>query len=192
MPNNLCLQSSRPPDSTAAPQEETAKTKKSSSKSLPEDAPSLLAQDLELRRLLAESHLLNPSLRGGGSPFAGGPVAPKTFAEGRTRQKAVDLRVQALGSKESILKQEKMPMSMRKGMTAAADAREAKRRKEAKENGIILERDTSSKKKRQRTGGRGLDGPGMGKFKGAELKLNKSDVIKLQNSRDVFGRRSRR
>lgn len=103
------------------------------------------------------------------------------------------MRIQALGSKTSILKQEKMPMSMRKGMTAAAGARESKRRREAKENGVILERTTTLKKStRPKNKDRGVDGPGLGKFKGAELKLNKNDIKKMEGGRDVFGRKSRR
>lgn len=138
--------SSRPPEQESPlSKAEDAKSGKSS-KSLPEDAPSLLKQDLELRRLLAESHLLNPTYRGASSPFSSGPAAPKSFDEGRTRHKAIDLRIQALGSKGSILKQEKMPMNIRKGKEAAAAGREFKRRKEARENGIILERATTGKK----------------------------------------------
>ncbi|CEI39419.1 unnamed protein product [Fusarium venenatum] len=131
--------SSRPPDQTFTKSEPTPAATPSSLNDLPEDAPSLLAQDLELRRLIAESHLLAPTISASGVT-----VAPKAFAAGRTRQKATDMRVQALGSKVSIHKQEKMPMNMRKGIVAAADAREAKRRREAKENGIILERETDA------------------------------------------------
>ncbi|GAO18407.1 hypothetical protein UVI_02046750 [Ustilaginoidea virens] len=161
-----------------------------------EDAPSLLAQDLELRRLLAESHLLAPhaaakSLSGVSST----PAPPRSFAAGRTRQKATDLRVQALGSTVSVLKQDKMPMRIRKGKAAAADAREAKRRREARENGIVLEREAGKRARRQRSGsGRGgaVDRPGVGRMKGAELRISESDVRGIQGARDVFGRKGRR
>ncbi|EEU46557.1 uncharacterized protein NECHADRAFT_79278 [Fusarium vanettenii 77-13-4] len=136
---------------------EPSTTPATSSSALPEDAPSLLAQDLELRRLLAESHLLAPAING-----AGHAVAAKAFDTGRTRNKATDLRIQALGSKISIHKQEKMPMNMRKGIVAAAGAREAKRRREAKENGVILERETSKKGRRERKRDLGVDRPGVG------------------------------
>ncbi|RSL65600.1 hypothetical protein CEP54_004106 [Fusarium duplospermum] len=150
--------SSRPPDQTSRKNEPTTTPAASSSSTLPEDAPSLLAQDLELRRLLAESHLLAPVING-----AGHAVAAKAFDAGRTRNKATDLRIQALGSKISIHKQEKMPMNMRKGIVAAADAREAKRRREAKENGVILERETGKKKgRRERKRDFGVDRPGVG------------------------------
>ncbi|KAF4448658.1 hypothetical protein F53441_7967 [Fusarium austroafricanum] len=180
--------SSRPPDQASRKSETTQSAISSSSTTLPEDAPSLLAQDLELRRLLAESHLLAPALSASGTT-----VAPKAFAAGRTRQKATDLRVQALGSKVSIHKQEKMPMNMRKGIVAAADARDVKRRREAKENGVILERETG-KKKGRRDRGRdfGVDRPGVGRLKGAELRLSDRDIKSIEGGRDAFGRRSRR
>ncbi|KAJ4309679.1 pre-rRNA processing and 40S ribosomal subunit assembly [Fusarium piperis] len=167
---------------------ESSKTPATTSSTLPEDAPSLLAQDLELRRLLAESHLLAPAING-----AGHAVAPKAFDAGRTRNKATDLRIQALGSKMSIHKQEKMPMNMRKGIIAAADAREAKRRREAKENGVILERETGKKKgRRDRKRDFGVDRPGVGRLKGAELRLSDRDIRGIEGSRDAFGRRGRR
>ncbi|KAF7535133.1 hypothetical protein G7Z17_g13256 [Cylindrodendrum hubeiense] len=177
--------SSRPPDQTSQTAQQTTTTTSSSTVTLPEDAPTLLAQDLELRRLLAESHLLAPALTG-----AGTPVAPKAFAAGRTRQKATDLRVQALGSKVSIHKQEKMPMNMRKGIVAAAGARETKRRREAKENGVILERETGKKmsKRRDRGGDMAVDRPGVGRLRGAELRISESDVrgIEVLSNCDAF------
>ncbi|KAM0246636.1 hypothetical protein ACHAP5_004571 [Fusarium lateritium] len=181
--------SSRPPDHTARKSEPESSTTQSSSTEVPEDAPSLLAQDLELRRLLAESHLLAPRLSASGTT-----IAPKAFAEGRTRQKTTDMRVQALGSNVSIHKQEKMPMNMRKGIVAAADARETKRRREAKENGIILERETGKKKKgrRDRGGDVAVDRPGVGRLRGAELRLSDNDIRGIEGGRDAFGRRGRR
>ncbi|KAM0436833.1 hypothetical protein ACHAPT_002546 [Fusarium lateritium] len=179
--------SSRPPDQTSRTAEPSTTPASSSSTTLPEDAPSLLAQDLELRRLLAESHLLAPAING-----AGNAVAPKAFAAGRTRNKATDLRIQALGSKISIHKQEKMPMNMRKGIVAAAGAREAKRRREAKENGVILERETGKKGRRERKRDLGVDHPGVGRLKGAELRLSDRDIRSIEGGRDAFGRRGRR
>ncbi|KAL5092590.1 hypothetical protein Trisim1_001142 [Trichoderma cf. simile WF8] len=188
--------SSRPPDQTSSPKP-TAQpsSSKSSSAALPEDAPSLLAQDLELRRLIAESHLLQTnkplSLAAALSTTSSPNAQPKAFSSGRVRQKALDMRIQALGSKTSILKQEKMPMHMRKGINAAAVEREAKRRREAKETGVILERETGKKKKRDRRGGGGGGGfgPAVGRLKGAELRISERDVKKIEGARDTFGRR---
>ncbi|KAG5993749.1 hypothetical protein E4U43_003410 [Claviceps pusilla] len=192
--------SSRPPDHTIANPSASQSESSSSStpaSTFPEDAPSLLKQDLELRRLLAESHLLAPhaaSTKSLSNVNVQQAVEPKSFAEGRTRRKTTDLRVQALGAKLSIHKQDKMPMQMRKGMVAAAQAREVKRRREARENGIILERDTTGKNKRRRDrtrdgGGGGVDRPGVGRLRGAELRISERDVRGIEGARDAFGRR---
>ncbi|KAL6791894.1 hypothetical protein J3E68DRAFT_409620 [Trichoderma sp. SZMC 28012] len=188
--------SSRPPDQTSSPKPTAQPSSSKSSAALPEDAPSLLAQDLELRRLIAESHLLQTnkplSLAAALSTTSSPNAQPKAFSSGRVRQKALDMRIQALGSKTSILKQEKMPMHMRKGINAAAVEREAKRRREAKETGVILERETGKKKKRDRRGGGGGGngfGPAVGRMKGAELRISERDVKKIEGTRDTFGRR---
>ncbi|KAL7950517.1 hypothetical protein V8C42DRAFT_306754 [Trichoderma barbatum] len=189
--------SSRPPDQTSSPKPTPQPTSSKSSSALPEDAPSLLAQDLELRRLLAESHLLQTnkplSLSAALSTTSSSPAQPKAFSAGRVRQKALDMRIQALGSKTSIHKQEKMPMHMRKGINAAAVERETKRRREAKESGVILERETGKKKRRDRKsgggGGGGGFGPSVGRLKGAELRISERDVKKIEGTRDTFGRR---
>ncbi|KAJ0118465.1 hypothetical protein J7T55_009248 [Diaporthe amygdali] len=149
-----------------------------------EDSRSLLASDLELQRLISESHILSAT-----NPFntaaSGASHASKAFSEGRTRALTTDLRLQKLGSKDSIFKQQKMPMAMRKGILGARASREDKRRREAKENGIILERpeeggSSGSSKKARRHKGKGsdlpVDMPGMGRMKGGELRLNKRDV----------------
>jgi hypothetical protein len=183
--------SSRPPDQSALTKDTKPTTPSATSPAVPEDAPSLLAQDLELRRLLSESHLL--SALNGSFGSAAAAAEPRAFAAGRTRRKATDMRIQALGSSTSILKQDKMPMNIRKGITALADAKEAKRRREAKENGIILEREAPKKAKRERRrDGGGVDRPGVGKLTGASLRLSERDIKSIEGTRDTFGRKGRR
>lgn len=128
-----------------------------------------LKKDLALQRLLTESHLLesatNPTL------------------SGNNRHRATDLRLRTLGAKTSILKQEKMPMSHRKGMIAKQMQREEKRRREAKENGIILEKTNVSKKNSDVKRDRGVGAPGVGKFSGGTLKLSKKDISDIEEPR---------
>ncbi|KAF5873770.1 uncharacterized protein Bfra_005235 [Botrytis fragariae] len=93
-----------------------------------------LKNDLALQRLLDESHLLTSS----SSSSAANSHAVHTL-QGKNRLKALDMRVQALGGKTSIHTQESMPMNMRKGIIRKAEEKEEKRRREAKENGIVLE-----------------------------------------------------
>jgi hypothetical protein len=97
-----------------------------------------LKNDLELQRLLSESHLLtSTSSQSGTLPSL----------HGSNRIKALDLRIQALGAKTSIHTQEKMPMKMRKGIVRAAEEKAERRRREAKENGVVLERERRGKRR---------------------------------------------
>jgi hypothetical protein len=136
-----------------------------------------LKRDLELQRFLKESHLLDSS-------------TGRTL-NGKNRHKAVDLRMQALGSTASILKQEKMPLSHRKGITAKQTEREETRRKEARENGIILEKPKPKMNTKKGSGGgkrdRGVGAPGVGKFKGGMLKLSKKDIFDIEGPKSRFG-----
>ena len=118
-----------------------------------------LKKDLELQRLISESHLLHPDAK----------------PSNQHRQKLLDMRLQTLGSKTSLLKQDKMPMSHRKGISARATDKEARRRQEAKENGIILERAAKSKKPEEKRA-RGVGAPTIGKFKAGTLRLSKQDL----------------
>lgn len=82
-----------------------------------------------------------------------------------------------------------MPMSHRKGIIAKQIQREEARRKEAKENGIILEKanngpnNGSGTKKRDR----GVGAPGVGTFSGGTLKLSKKDIFDIEGPRKSFG-----
>jgi len=138
-----------------------------------------LKNDLALQRLLKESHLLDPTSR----------LDPS----GANRHKAIDLRLQSLGSKGSILAQEKMPLAHRKGITAKAAAKEQTRRREAKVNGIILERVVKMKKGGDQRRERGVGGPGIGKFRGGTLKLSKRDINEIQGPKQrTFGKKGKR
>jgi hypothetical protein len=107
----------------------------------------------------------------------------------------MDMRLRALGGRESVLEQRKMPMSIRRGITGAAAEREAKRRREAKENGVVLERETapssssssSGPKARRKGGGGAVDMPSIGKMRGAELRLSKRDIRSMEGG-DSGGR----
>ncbi|KAK3942954.1 protein FAF1 [Diplogelasinospora grovesii] len=155
-----------------------------------EDSAAFLANDLALQRLISESHIL--SAAGGNSSHylsttaAENGLNKRAFAEGRTRKKTTDLRVLALGAKESMLEQRKMPMSMRKSIQQSRTEKEAKRRREAKENGIILERPQFKATKRRGGGSAGMrdkvDMPAVGKMRGAELRISARDVRAIESS----------
>ncbi|CAD6502359.1 BgTH12-04952 [Blumeria graminis f. sp. triticale] len=129
-----------------------------------------LKNDLALQRLLTESHLLESS--------------QDLTLSGRNRHKATDMRLQSLGSKFSILKQEKMPMAHRRGIEAKQNEREAKRRRNARENGIILEKAaTASKKGPDLKRDRGIGAPGVGRFARGTLNLSRKDIAEIQGPR---------
>lgn len=88
-----------------------------------------------------------------------------------------------------------MPMGMRKGINQAVASREEKRRREARENGIILERVG----KKGKTGGGGggvkkrrrerpVDMPGVGKMRGSELRISARDVRSIEGAKPGGGR----
>ncbi|KAI0545672.1 hypothetical protein F4679DRAFT_588276 [Xylaria curta] len=170
--------SSRPPVSTDT--SATSKIKKAKANTAEEDAPSLLKNDLALQRLLSESHLFSSAAAKGGRDR---DPADATEHVGRNRHLATDLRLSALGSKKSIYDQEKMPMSFRKGIQAAAEGREAKRRREAKENGIVLERPGALGKKaagKRKGPSRAIDAPAVGRMNGGMLRLGKRDIADIE------------
>ncbi|KAK0623396.1 hypothetical protein B0T14DRAFT_516127 [Immersiella caudata] len=190
--------SSKPPStSTTTPSQPT---KKPTSSSDPEDSAAFLANDLALQRLIAESHIL--SAAGGNASHylstaaAETPTNTRSFAEGRTRLKTTDMRIQALGAKDSLLSQAKMPMNMRKGITKAVESKEEKRRREARENGIVLERVVKGKGKVQKKTRRErpVDMPSVGKMRGAELKISAREIkaIEAEGRRKEKGGRRRR
>lgn len=125
-----------------------------------------LKKDLALQRLLKESHLLDPQ--------------SSLSHSGKNRHKALDLRLQDMGSKTSVFAQQKMPLAQRRGITAKATEREEHRRREAQENGIILEKAAKSKKKSDAIRQRGIGAPSVGKFQRGMLKLSKKDVADIE------------
>lgn len=150
-----------------------------------DDDSNNLQNDLALQRLLKESHLLDANTFSATGTASSAP-------EGAARLKALDMRIRDLGGKKSHLDQDRMPIAFRKGMVAKASEREDKRRTEAKENGIILERFGAKTAGRAgaatRGGGRerkkaiGTGGPDVGTFRGATLRLSKNDIKGIEGS----------
>ena len=86
-----------------------------------------------------------------------------------------------------------MPFAHRKGITAKSLEREEIRRREAKENGVILEKAVKSRKALEAKRERGLGAPSVGKFKGGMLKLSQKDVADIVGPRKPSnGKRSRK
>ncbi|ROT38339.1 hypothetical protein SODALDRAFT_351412 [Sodiomyces alkalinus F11] len=184
--------SSRPPSTDTTPSSVPAPAEPPSDPE-DEDERTLRAQDLALQRLLSESHLLASLTPGSVHSTA---AAHKPFAAGRLRHKTTDLRIQSLAGADSIYDQKKMPMAMRKRILATRQARDDKRRREAKENGIILEHPSSINKNKKTLAparprrDQAVDAPAVGRLKGAQLRLSERDVRAIEGSggRDSVGR----
>lgn len=134
-----------------------------------------LKKDLALQRLLKESHLLESQ--------------SALSVSGRNRHKAVDMRLQDLGAKTSLYAQPKMPLSHRRGIVAKSIEKEEARRKEAQENGIILEKAAKTKKGSEARRQRSIGAPTVGRFQGGMLKLSKRDVANIQGPRKTVKRK---
>jgi hypothetical protein len=164
--------SSKPPTSASAPSRSLTVKKKPDDAELAEGTN--LKNDLALQKLLRESHLLSASAS------SSGMSTPTLSATGKSRHKSTDLHLQSLGAKGSVFTQKKMPMAQRKHMIQKARLTDEKRRAEAKEAGVILERPAMGKPKAKRDDYKKRDGtvglPSVGKFRGGTLNLSKKDV----------------
>ncbi|OJJ87196.1 uncharacterized protein ASPGLDRAFT_64448 [Aspergillus glaucus CBS 516.65] len=137
-----------------------------------------LKNDIALQRLLKESHLLDSASE----------LAPT----GKNRHKALDMRMQSLGANASLYDQ-KMPSTHRRGIKTKAATKEDKRRREAKENGIILEKPAPKKQTSNKRRERGVGGPSVGKFTGGTLNLSQRDIDSItRRSKGSKGSKGRR
>lgn len=84
-------------------------------------------------------------------------------------------------------------MAMRKGIIRATESKEEKRRREARENGIVLEREAKKAVNRKKSE-RAVDLPAVGKMRGAELRISKREIREIENEgrKRQSGRRRRR
>jgi hypothetical protein len=165
--------SGKVPLSTSTTSGTTAKKLKDEDEDNEDDDKINLKNDLALQRLLSESHLLDSA-----------HSANNLEASGKNRLRALDIRMQSLGAKSSVFDGGKMPMNMRKGILAHRQSNEERRRSEAKENGIILEKEKRIRKfdgKRER----GVGGSSVGKYKGGMLTLSKRDVRTIEGPKDT-------
>ncbi|KAL2787324.1 hypothetical protein BJX66DRAFT_288242 [Aspergillus keveii] len=167
--------SAKPPSSATELTSTTDHAKKGADEDDDKDTETMnLKNDLALQRLLKESHLLDSA----------SDLAPT----GKNRHKALDLRMQELGAKKSLYHQKNMPSSMRKGIKAKATSKEDKRRREARENGIILEKPAPKTNISSGRRERGVGGPSIGKFAGGTLNLSQRDIAQVQSARRGRGK----
>lgn len=142
-----------------------------------------LKHDLALQRLLKESHLLDPSTFSTTAAATTSESSSESKA-GKSRLQALDLRLQGLGAKQAASEQKKMPLAHRKGIAEKAARKETRRRAEATENGVILERVAKGAQKgvgrKEGKRERSMATPGVGKFRGGTLMVSKRDVRAIE------------
>lgn len=161
--------SSKPPTSMSAkPTSSLSTTKRKPTDADDTGEVANLKNDLALQKLLRDSHILSAS--------SSGASTPTLTTSGAARHKSTDLHLQSLGARGSVFTQKKMPMAQRKHMATVARTTEAKRRHDAREGGIVLEKEKREPKKDERKRERSVGGPSIGKFKGGTLSLSKKDV----------------
>ncbi|KAG0684529.1 pre-rRNA processing and 40S ribosomal subunit assembly [Pichia californica] len=104
-----------------------------------------LKEDLDLQRLLNESHILKNLADQRRNTASGAELTLKTLNDpiiGKARVRTLDSRLQQIssinGDPNKMNKLEKMPMKMRQGMIKAQKARIEKHENEARENGIVM------------------------------------------------------
>ncbi len=83
-----------------------------------------------------------------------------------------------------------MPWTQRKGIVAKSAEKDDTRRRQAQENGVILEKAVKGKSKDSSKRQRGIGAPNVGKFQGGMLKLSKKDVADIEGpKKNLRGRR---
>ncbi|KAK9456364.1 hypothetical protein V1511DRAFT_497311 [Dipodascopsis uninucleata] len=178
--------------------EEAKKQNVKSKKELEEDKANL-KHDVELQRLITESHILSQAYQKNGIEFLDMSFDPIGKARLKTLKSRIDtLALRSGGKFESGKKdyysvnpqvlndhqkeqfnKEKMPMSMRRGIVKKGSERREKYVKQAKEAGIVLPKSARERKKASSKRDRGLQVQSIGKFTKSGLQLNKNDVARI-------------
>ncbi|KAF3930008.1 hypothetical protein ABW19_dt0200300 [Dactylella cylindrospora] len=172
-PSRRSFMSSKPPTSTTTTSSHLPSQTHPSTqtKDDPTDLQNL-KNDVALQTLLRESHLLDRSTL--------------THSSGKNRHKAIESRIQSLGGTPMTQldgSTARIPMHIRKGMVRKKEMREEKRRRVAKENGVVLAKGDKKRKKEGRgKGGRdaGVGNPSVGKFRRGALVLSRKDVAGMK------------
>lgn len=146
-----------------------------------EDEAANARHDADLQKLLRESHLLSSSA-------SSGPSSMRTSSS--TRHAAMDLHLQSLGASAStgLKYQAKMPMGMRRGIERARVEGESRRREEARQLGVVLEREVKKGSGKEKRRDRGIGAPSVGTFRGGTLRLSGRDVRSIRGGERGRGR----
>ncbi|KAK9315585.1 hypothetical protein V1522DRAFT_403647 [Lipomyces starkeyi] len=194
---NFMSQSAPKPETVL--EKQAAKNQSRQKSKVDDDETMNLKHDVELQRLITESHILSEASRKGGAiSLSEGSFDPIGKARTKTMEARIDSLALQSGGKEKASKKdyysinpqallesqkkkfnkEKMPMRMRRGMLQKKAAREEKYEKNAKEAGIVLPKSPSRQKKSKEMRDRGLKIQSVGRFTPSGLKLSKSEIAR--------------
>ncbi|KAK6342049.1 hypothetical protein TWF730_001531 [Orbilia blumenaviensis] len=177
-PSPRTFMSSKPPLSSLNTPAKSQSSQQSSKLSKTEAATEALnlKNDIALHTLLTESHLLDHKTL--------------THSTPKNRHKAIESRIVSLGG-NPLKSGGNIPIAIQKGMKAKQRLKEEKFKREAKENGIVVDKESKrakerrkNKERQERRRGEGRDaGVGhakVGKFRGGELRLSRRDVAAMR------------
>ncbi|KAK9234160.1 hypothetical protein V1525DRAFT_413938 [Lipomyces kononenkoae] len=177
----------------------TARYQSKQKPKLDDDESMNLKHDVDLQRLITESHILSDASRKGGALS----LSQGSFDTiGKARTKAMEARIASLAlqsggkmkaskkdyysinpqalleSQNKKFNKEKMPMQMRKGMVQEKAARQEKYEKNAKEAGIVLPKPPRKQKDAKQMRDRGLKIQAVGRFTPSGLRLSQSEIAR--------------
>lgn len=132
-----------------------------------------LKNDLELQRLIEESHILHEQQEFTGADIS---VGDPMESIGKNRIKILEARLAKAGGKKKV---EKMPMAIAKGVKAKAKERAETHKSRAREAGIVLAHE--KKVRKQRVHDRGLKINSVGKATAHGVSVSERDIARVQN-----------
>lgn len=132
-----------------------------------------LKNDLELQRLIEESHILQEQQEFSGASIS---IGDPMESIGKNRIKILEARMAKAGAKK---KTEKMPMAIAKGIKNKAKERSDTHKFRAKESGIVLARE--KKVRKQRVHDKGLKINSVGKSTAHGVTVSQRDIARVQS-----------
>lgn len=145
-----------------------------------------LKNDLELQRLIEESHILHEGQQYSGADISGATDPMDTI--GKSRLKVMNARLSKAGAKQ---KTARIPQAMSVGIRDKAAERQRKYKEEARNAGIIIAKDRHAKSKNT-TRDKGLKINSVGKASQYGIHVSAADIARLTSKGKPKGKKGRK
>lgn len=145
-----------------------------------------LKNDLELQRLIEESHILHEGQQYSGADISG--VTDPLETIGKSRLKVMNARLAKAGAKQ---KNARIPQAMSVGIRDKAAERQRKYKEEARNAGIIIAKDRHVKSKNT-TRDKGLKINSVGKASQYGIHVSAADIARLTSKSKPRGKKGRK